>query len=124
MTRHVLQLPSQEDESKLRVELVLGKLVETDTANQYFFGGKLLTKTVEGMGYTYYVLPELGPMAGTLMAVPPDAPMEERFIGLGGEPELIRYNSALPLVVYTPKGVKVRYRLWRGDAEIGAIQEG
>ncbi len=36
-------------------------------------------------------------------------------ITLGGEPELHRYNSRLPLVVYEPDGVEVRYRIWRGD---------
>ena len=54
-------------------------------------------------------------MAGTLMAVDPNAPKIERFITLGGEPELFRYNSRLPLVVYLPEGVEVRYRIWRGD---------
>ena len=47
-------------------------------------------------------------MAGTLMAVSPDAPKVDRFITLGGEPQLLRYNSRLPLVVYVPGGVEVR----------------
>ena len=42
---------------------------------------------------------KLGPMAGTLMAINPDAPKVKRFITLGGEPYLIRYNSRLPVVV-------------------------
>ena len=51
-------------------------------------------------------------MAGTLMAVDPNAPKVNRFITLGGEPYLIRYNSRLPIVVYVPEGVEVRYRIW------------
>jgi len=47
------------------------------------------------------------------MAIDPDAPRENRFIQLGGEPYLIRYNSRLPVVVYAPEKVQVRYRLWR-----------
>ena len=26
---------------------------------------------------------------------------------------LVRYNSRLPIVLYTPDNVEVRYRLWR-----------
>ena len=47
------------------------------------------------------------------MAVEPKAPHVNRFITLGGEPRLLRYNSQLPLVVYVPNDVEVRYRIWR-----------
>ena len=63
-------------------------------------------------------------MAGTLMAVDPDAPKVDRFITLGGEPQLLRYNSRLPLVVYVPDGVEVRYRFWRADATVLAAEAG
>ena len=45
------------------------------------------------------------------MAVDPDTPQVERFITLGGKARLIRYNSRLPIVVYLPTDVEVRYRL-------------
>jgi ecotin len=48
-------------------------------------------------------------------------PKVDRFITLGGEPQLLRYNSRLPLVVYAPDGVEVRYRLWRGG-EMGCLK--
>jgi ecotin len=60
-------------------------------------------------------------MAGTLMAADPAAPKEERFVALGGEPYLVRYNSRLPLVVYVPEGVIVRYRVWSASPETMAI---
>jgi len=113
--RYVIELPAEPDESMLRVELLVGRLVETDAANRYFFGGKLEPETIAGWGYTRYVLSDIGPMAGTLMAVDPGAPKVERFVTLGGEPSLLRYNSRLPLVVYVPEGVEVRYRLWRAE---------
>jgi ecotin len=52
------------------------------------------------------------------MAVDPNAQKIERFITLGGEPDLLRYNSRLPLVVYLPEGVEVRYRIWRADKRV------
>jgi hypothetical protein len=54
-------------------------------------------------------------MAGTLMAVDPDAPLVDRFVTLGGEAQLLRYNSRVPLVVYLPADVELRHRLWRAD---------
>ena len=118
MTRYVINLPQEDDENALKVELVIGKTVQTDAVNRYFFAGKLETENIEGWGFPRYVLKTLGPLAGTLMAVDPNAPTVERFITLGGEPRLLRYNSRLPLVVYVPSGVEVRYRVWRAETNL------
>ena len=115
MLRFVILLTPQADEDLFRVELLIGKTLMLDAGNRYFFGGKLETETAKGWGYDYFILKSLGPMAGTLMAVDPEAPKIDRFITLAGYPELHRYNSRLPLVVYVPKGVEVRYRIWRGE---------
>jgi ecotin len=115
MTRFVITLPPQADEDLLKVQLLVGKTVKLDPQNRYFFGGRLEMETIQGWGYDRYVLKSLGPMAGTLMAVDPNVPKIDRFITLGGEPKLLRYNSRLPLVIYVPDGVEVRYRLWRGE---------
>ena len=124
MTRHVMSLPKQEDETAFKVELIIGKTVKTDASNSYFFGGTLETETIPGWGFDRYILRKLGPMAGTLMAVDPNAPQVERFISIGGEARLLRYNSRLPLVVYVPVGVEVRYRLWRAEPNVAQAQQG
>jgi ecotin len=115
MTRHVINLPKQQEESTFKVELIIGKTVKTDASNSYFFGGTLETENIPGWGFDRYILRKLGPMAGTLMAVDPGAPQVERFISIGGETRLLRYNSRLPLVVYLPAGVEVRHRVWRAE---------
>jgi ecotin len=124
MVRHVLKLPKQKDESAFRVELIVGKTVRIDKKNRYFFGGKIERETIKGWGFTLYTVRELGQMAGTSIAVDPNAPKVERFITLGGAPYLIRYNSRLPVVVYVSEGVEVRYRLWRAGDDIKTIEEG
>jgi ecotin len=118
MSRFVIMLPPRKEEELLKVQLLVGKTVKLDSRNSYFFGGKLETETIQGWGYDRYVLKALGPMAGTLMAVDPNVLKVDRFITLGGEPEILRYNSRLPLVVYVPEGVEVRYRIWRGDNKL------
>ena len=122
--RYVIQLAEQNDESNYQVELIVGQTVKIDETNQYFFGGQIKKETIEGWGFPRYVVSELGPMAGTRMAVDPNAPKVERFIRLGGEPYLIRYNSRLPVVVYVPEGVDVRYRIWRADRVSKEANEG
>ncbi len=124
MVRYVLQLPEQDDEDACKVELIVGKTVELDEANRYFFGGQIEAVNIEGWGFTRYVVPQLGPMAGTLIAVDPDAPKVPRFIQLRGEPYLIRYNSKLPVVVYVPEGVEVRYRIWKADPDAKSMEQG
>jgi ecotin len=124
MVRYVLQLPQKDNETEFKVELIVGKTVQLDEKNQYFFGGKIQEETIKGWGFPRYIVKELGPMAGTLMAVDPNAPKVSRFIRLGGEPYLIRYNSRLPVVVYVPEGVEVRYRIWSAISESKMMEEG
>ncbi|RJG05550.1 proteinase inhibitor I4 serpin [Noviherbaspirillum cavernae] len=124
MVRYVLQLPEQTDEYAFKVELLVGKTVQVDARNTYFFGGKIEEDIISGWGYTRYKVSQLGPMAGTLMAVDPNAPKVARFVTLGGDPYFIRYNSRLPIVVYAPEGVEVRYRIWAAGAEVKSIEKG
>ena len=118
---------ARKDRFMLGVDLTytnVGKTVETDGANRYFFGGRIEEEAIKGWGYTRYVVGKLGPMAGTLMAVDPNAPKVARFVTLGDAPHIIRYNSRLPVVVYVPEGVEVRYRIWTAGAEVKAIGKG
>lgn len=124
MSRMVLQLPERADETLFKVEVLVGKSVLTDGQNRYFFGGKVQEETIQGWGFTRYLVRDLGPMAGTKMAVDPNAPKVNRFVSLGGEPYLVRYNSRLPIVVYVPNGAEVRYRLWKADPDTKAIEKG
>lgn len=124
MERFVLDLPEQDDESSFKVELIIGKIVKTDKENKYFFNGIIKEDIVKGWGFTYYKLDTLGVMAGTMMAVNPNATKVERFISLGGEPFLIRYNSKIPVVVYVPEDVIVKYRIWSADSEMKIMSKG
>ncbi|MBM3966828.1 MAG: proteinase inhibitor I4 serpin [Planctomycetes bacterium] len=124
MTRHVIHLNEMDHEDDYRVELLIGKTVELDETNRYFFGGSVEEVIVEGWGFPKYVVKELGPMAGTLIGVDPTAPKVKRFVRLGGESKLLRYNSKLPLVVYVPSGTEVRYRMWKAEKESAEVPKG
>lgn len=114
-SRHVIELPAQANEAEHKVEIIAGKTLEVD-CNQQRLGGQWQEKTVEGWGYNYYELGQVGPGMSTLMACP-DSSRKQAFVRVGGEPQLVRYNSKLPLVIYAPKDVEVRYRVWSAAAE-------
>ncbi|MFM8326826.1 MAG: ecotin family protein, partial [Pirellulaceae bacterium] len=120
--RFVLHLPPSQDEDEMKVELQVGRVVEVDSANRYFFASGIEEVSIEGWGFPKYVVEQLGPMAGTRVAVDPSAPKKPTFVRQGGDPYLIRYNSRLPVVVYVPVDAQVRYRIWKADGEGQAME--
>lgn len=124
MVRHVINLPAHNNEDDRKVQVIVGKIVELEPRNNYFFGGRIEQIDIPGWGFTRYVVERLGPMASTLMAVDSAAPKVSRFVPLGGEPFLVRYNSRLPIVVYVPEGAEVRYRIWSAPDKTRTAPEG
>lgn len=76
--------------------------------------GSLEEETVNGWGYTYYEFNSKGDIAGTLMGCP-DNKKVKKFIT--AQSQLFRYNSKLPIVVYVPKGMEVKYRIWEASSK-------
>lgn len=109
LSRSVIVLPEQEDEEGLKVEVLPGALQMTDGVNRIRMGGTIESEPLKGWGYTYYVV-KPGPTMSTLMAPSPDQPKVETFVPMQGK--MIRYNSKLPVVVYHPEEIEVRYRIW------------
>lgn len=122
MKRQVIQLPPQQDESAYKVELLIGQTLEVD-CNRHRLGGQLESKTLEGWGYDYFVFDKVTSPVSTMMACT-DGKKVEKFVTAGlGDAGMLRYNSRLPVVVYTPDNVQVKYRIWRADETIGNAVE-
>lgn len=82
--------------------------------------GNVKTQDLQGWGYNYYEVESNGEAAGTLMGCR-DQKKTKKFVTL--QPEIVRYNSKLPLVFYVPKDLEVRYRVLRADAKMkSAVQ--
>ena len=115
MKRIVIHLDAQADEYAWKIELSVGKVMETDGVNHIGGGAKIAEKTVDGWGYTYFEATQAA-MMSTLIGVPPGTPKVTRFVTMAGTGP-VRYNSRLPLVVYVSEGLEVRYRLWKAEPE-------
>jgi len=113
--RHVIVVSEKENEGEYNVELLVGKTLMTDGVNIKRMGGTVEALPLKGWGYTFYVA-EPGPIASTRMAPMPGQEQVERFVSMPGK--LIRYNSKLPIVIYTPEGCEVRYRIWSAGEEL------
>jgi len=122
-TRQVIHLPKQEQEDNFQVEILAGKTLEVD-CNRQRLGGVLDEKNLEGWGYPFYRLEKvIGPMS-TMMACPPGSQKKRAFVPVVGDGFMLRYNSKLPVVVYAPSDVEVRYRIWSASDKLGtALQE-
>jgi ecotin len=121
-TRQVIHLPSQPQEENFQVEILAGKTLMVD-CNRQRLGGILEEKNLKGWGYPFYRLEKvIGPMS-TMMACP-DGKSKKDFVPVVGDGFLLRYNSKLPIVLYVPEDVDVRYRIWSASSKVEkAVQE-
>lgn len=115
--RHVILLPAlpEEEAENLKVEIVAGRTIDTDGVNRFRFGGEFREKDIPGWGFSFFEVDALPGPLSTRIAPPEGAAKERRFVV--GPSLLVRYNSRLPIVVYTPEGVEVRFRAWRAEGE-------
>ncbi|CNE13927.1 serine protease inhibitor ecotin [Yersinia nurmii] len=122
MSRQVIYLPQRPDEDRFKVELLIGKNLEVD-CNRHMLGGKLKSHTLEGWGYDYLVMNEISEGISTTMACPESANHQAFVTANLGSNTMQRYNSRLPIVVYVPQGVEVKYRLWEASKDVHSAQE-
>ncbi|WP_449105481.1 serine protease inhibitor ecotin [Pseudomonas mohnii] len=120
--RQVIHLAPQAREDDYQVEILAGKTLNVD-CNRQRLGGILEEKNLEGWGYPFYRLEKvIGPMS-TLMACP-DGKSHQDFVPVVGDGFMLRYNSKLPIVLYVPRDVEVRYRIWSASSMVDkAVEE-
>lgn len=106
-----IQVPVAENEENYKIELHIGKEAMVD-CNQHAIIGEFKEQNLEGWGYTYYRVNSNGAMTSTAMACL-DGKLEHKFITL--TPQLLRYNSKLPVVVYVPEDFTVKYKVFKAS---------
>ncbi len=108
-SRHVIALTPLKDEQNAKVELRFKKQINAD-CNTQSWAGELKEQVVEGWGYNYFTVIENPHRPTTRMACQEPAKMEEKYMQ---GTQFLRYNSQLPIVVYTTPDVKVEAVVWQ-----------
>ncbi|MGR5062066.1 ecotin family protein [Photobacterium sp. DNB22_13_2] len=107
-TKHVIQLDAVEDENQTRrVQIIANSVMNVD-CNIKALPMDIERRSLEGWGYSYYVLEKQTNYASTMMACEKEA----SDTNLQFHSDLLRYNSKLPLVIYAQDDVKVDYSVW------------
>lgn len=110
----VIQVPENKNEKDLKVEIICGRILDVDLCNYHYLVGKFTEKTLKGWGYTYFEVESDGGYISTKMACP-DLKTKKEFVCI--EPILTRYNSKLPIVMYVPEILTVKFRIWKAGEE-------
>jgi ecotin len=113
----VFSVPAKANENDFKIEVFVGADRVVD-CNPLFMLGTIQAQTVEGYGFDFYNAETTGEIAGTLMACPLNK-THTAFVHV--QPQLIAYNSRLPVVFYVPKNMNVKYRIWRADAKMSLV---
>ncbi|ESL07158.1 ecotin [Trypanosoma rangeli SC58] len=122
--RYVIFLDKKGEQKELddyKVQLIPGRVMDTDPVNVYSIEGSVQEVRISGWGYPYYVV-NAGSTTSTEVGVLPGTPSVRRFVTLTDRP-FIRYNSRLPVVVYVPKQLELHYRVWEPMATTEAYAE-
>lgn len=124
MQRIVIVLPHKErsEEDAFKVELLPGKMMNTDGVNRVRLNAQIEAKPLKGWGYTYYDVTGGDQGMSTKIGVPAGTQMIKSFVA--GQSITVRYNSRLPIVIYAKKDMQVRYRIWRADETFITAEQG
>ncbi|MDM7951747.1 MAG: ecotin family protein [Cyanobium sp. CZS 25K] len=123
-TRWVIQLPGvlppgadprlSTSPHDWRVQLIPGRVVEAD-CNPQAFRGRFRASKLKGLGVSIYTVSDVGPMVSTRMACPPGRAIRKVFVPMGSKPFVVPYDASRPIVVFTPKDLQLRWRLWKAE---------
>ncbi len=111
--QQIITLPTLKNEENHKVELFLAKEMVLD-CNYHSLSAKFDKKDLVGWGYAYYQVETDGNVRSTMMACPESKAKKDEVLSQGF---LQNYNSKLPLVIYTPKGYQVKYRVWSTNSD-------
>ncbi len=111
----IIELPHSDLDKNKKVEIYVGKQMETDNCNSYFVSGSIEKMNLKGWGYDYFTFKTDGNVGSTMIACMDNTKIT-RFVS--AQPYLISYNGKLPIVIYVPDGYEVQYKIYQTNNEV------
>lgn len=110
----IIEVPHSDKDDQKKIEFSVGKWMEVDGCNYFNLQGSLETKDLQGWGYNYYVFKTNGQVTSTMIGCP-DAAKRNLFVT--AQPEMVRYNGKLPIVIYVPEEYQVQFKIYKAEEE-------
>ncbi|MGC4129983.1 MAG: ecotin family protein [Bergeyella sp.] len=111
----VIEVPHSKEDSNKKIEIFVGKDMETDKCNQYRLPGEFTQSELKGWGYQYLVFTSNGNASATMKACP-ETGTKTQFV-YSSASYLADYNGRMPIVLYVPEGYSVKYKIYKADPE-------
>lgn len=99
-----------------RVELIVGREMLVD-CNGPRLNGRIRRTVLPAVGLPIYRVSEVGAPISTRMACPPERGPRPGFVSLARKPFVVPYNASQPIVLYAPRDLQVRWRLWKAEKQ-------
>ncbi|ERJ58375.1 hypothetical protein M472_06300 [Sphingobacterium paucimobilis HER1398] len=116
----IIEVPHSKNDDNKKIEFNVGKWMEVDGCNHFSLQGTLEKKDLQGWGYDYYVFKTNGNVVSTQMGCP-DAPNRHLFVS--AQPEMVRYNGRLPIVIYVPDEYEVQFKIYKAEEDVYVAAE-
>lgn len=113
LVKHAIFLEPRVDEALYKVEIYAVKSQEVDNCNKHFLLGDFELKTLEVHGFPYYIFKSNTQIISTKMSCGDNIAKMKNVPS--GKTELVKYISVLPLVVYAPQDIEIKYKIWKQD---------
>ncbi|MFC4685383.1 ecotin family protein [Epilithonimonas pallida] len=110
----VIDVPYSPTDANKKIEIFVGKDMETDKCNQYSLSGSFVKKDLKGWGYDYLVFNSNGNAVSTMKACL-EPGKKVQFVYAQGY--LTDYNGRMPIVIYIPEDFSVKYKIYKADSE-------
>ncbi|EOA8958821.1 ecotin family protein [Vibrio harveyi] len=111
MVKHIFNMTKVTNEKDKKIEFIVSKPMIVD-CNNTSLNGSITEHSLEGWGYIYYQVNfSEDRETSTLINCSKDKENIERSVKIPTE-ELYPYNSKMPVVIYSPKDLDVKIRVW------------
>lgn len=116
----VIDVPHSAQDANKKLELLVGKWMETDGCNHYGLTGTLEKQELQGWGYDYYNFETDGGVFSTKKGCL-NAKKKNEFVY--GPSKIVAYNGRLPIVVYIPEDHEVKFKIYVSDGDLYQASE-
>ncbi|QKF64173.1 ecotin family protein [Campylobacter corcagiensis] len=114
--QHIINLEPKQSEKDYEVVVEFGRVLSVDCNVHSYSGGILKDKVLDGYGYNYYEFSDNNSTLYKTLMLCPDEALKDEFV-MFGDSIKTHYNSKIPLIIYAPKDINIRVKIYALESE-------